>query len=264
MTREHFYGARANTDTHLRVTSIFLTVDGETNAFHTGTWSTFIRLQGCRVGCKWCDTKYTWPVDKLGTMMRPSEIADQVKLVSGGSRKVTITGGEPMEQWGQALSQLLLHLYEQDYDVSMETAGCDDLEPLLRVHPSVNLIVDYKMESAGQVRRTHLPSFRKLRYHDVVKFVCTEAELEDVRDAVLGLREEGCAARMVFSPVFPTEVLSVKTDTQLAAFIAEAKRVGLPALQCGLNLQQHKFIWPFTVRDEEESGETRNTPVGGL
>ena len=31
---------------------------------HTGVPSVFIRLQGCPVGCPWCDTQHTWPVAK--------------------------------------------------------------------------------------------------------------------------------------------------------------------------------------------------------
>ena len=43
----------------LRVNEIFPTIQGE--ATWTGTPATFIRLQGCPVGCSWCDTKHTWP-----------------------------------------------------------------------------------------------------------------------------------------------------------------------------------------------------------
>ena len=42
----------------LKINEIFDTVQGE--AFYTGTPATFIRLQGCPVGCHWCDTKHTW------------------------------------------------------------------------------------------------------------------------------------------------------------------------------------------------------------
>ena len=42
----------------LKINEIFDTIQGE--AFYTGTPATFIRLQGCPVGCHWCDTKHTW------------------------------------------------------------------------------------------------------------------------------------------------------------------------------------------------------------
>ena len=43
----------------LRINEVFPTIQGE--AAWTGTPATFIRLQGCPVGCHWCDTKHTWP-----------------------------------------------------------------------------------------------------------------------------------------------------------------------------------------------------------
>ena len=42
----------------LKINEIFDTIQGE--AYFTGTPATFIRLQGCPVGCAWCDTKHTW------------------------------------------------------------------------------------------------------------------------------------------------------------------------------------------------------------
>jgi len=42
------------------VNEIFETIQGE--ATFTGTPAVFIRLQGCPVGCGWCDTKHTWEV----------------------------------------------------------------------------------------------------------------------------------------------------------------------------------------------------------
>lgn len=44
------------------VNEFFTTIQGE--AKYTGTPSLFIRLQGCPVGCSFCDTKYTWDLHK--------------------------------------------------------------------------------------------------------------------------------------------------------------------------------------------------------
>ena len=45
----------------LAVNEVFETFQGK--AFYTGTPAIFIRLQGCDVGCPWCDTKHTWALD---------------------------------------------------------------------------------------------------------------------------------------------------------------------------------------------------------
>jgi len=59
------------------VNEMFATVQGE-GAF-TGTAAIFVRLQGCDVGCPWCDTKHTWAFpDRLRrTGEKPREAAEK-------------------------------------------------------------------------------------------------------------------------------------------------------------------------------------------
>ena len=47
--------------TTLNINEMFETIQGE--GAHTGIPSIFVRLQGCPVGCPWCDTKHTWTLD---------------------------------------------------------------------------------------------------------------------------------------------------------------------------------------------------------
>ena len=92
----------------LRVNEMFPTIQGE--ASWTGTPSTFIRLQGCPVGCHWCDTKHTWPVnekkrisvgemlgkvDPAPTWAEMSEVDVTAVARSLQPRHFVITGGEP-------------------------------------------------------------------------------------------------------------------------------------------------------------------------
>lgn len=205
----------------------------------------FVRLQGCRVGCRWCDTKFSWPINKGGSLMTPRDIVAEICRVSGVVNKVTITGGEPMEQYGEAFVELLDLLGE--YDISMETAGTEDLEPLMRSFPRINLIVDYKLASAHAQKPPHVGSLRYLRPRDVVKFVATIDEVIEVHRIALQLRALRCAARLVLSPVWGTEA---SMYVGLDEIVAKMKMHDLPALGVGLNLQLHKFIWP-NARDEE-------------
>ena len=71
-----------------QVNEIFHSVQGE--GVLSGMPATFVRLQGCTVGCEWCDTKYTWA--KGGTRMSCGDILKEAQL---GSGNVVITGGEP-------------------------------------------------------------------------------------------------------------------------------------------------------------------------
>ena len=50
-----------STSITLSINEMFETIQGE--GAHTGIPSIFVRLQGCPVGCPWCDTKHTWTLD---------------------------------------------------------------------------------------------------------------------------------------------------------------------------------------------------------
>ena len=92
----------------LPVNELFDTIQGE--ATWAGTHSTFVRLQGCAVGCPWCDTKHTWELDPRAertflevrfkdkdaatyALVRVPDLIGELK--HRHARHVVITGGEP-------------------------------------------------------------------------------------------------------------------------------------------------------------------------
>ena len=93
----------------LPINEVFQTIQGE--ARFTGTPSVFIRLQGCQVGCAWCDTKHTWDVEIPEKVLMPSlmlaktedspyfsqmAIPDIMAMLDEfEARHIVITGGEP-------------------------------------------------------------------------------------------------------------------------------------------------------------------------
>jgi 7-carboxy-7-deazaguanine synthase len=246
MTKQQWEEGFACTDEEVRVNNIFLTIDGETNQWHQGSWSVFIRLQGCRVGCTWCDTKHTWSI-KHGTLMRPAEIVQRVHTIGRGTKHVTLTGGEPTEQAGPALSGLLARLLAQSFRVSMETSGTLDLRPWIAAYRQVNYIADFKLPSAGARFSPHLMGLAALRATDVIKFVAYYNDLPEVFAAAEFLRAQQCKARFVVSPVMPA---CPPADLPMQ-FVERMKALDFPAMEIGLNLQMHKYIWTENVRDEE-------------
>lgn len=111
-------------------------------ASYTGTPSIFIRLQGCRVGCPWCDTKHSWPLDPanqidaeqmMGKSADPAPtfawldaaaITELVFALTLSGKMLTdhavITGGEPCEQ---DLTELCAALEAKGFTVQVETSG---------------------------------------------------------------------------------------------------------------------------------------------
>lgn len=120
-----------------RVNEVFETIQGE--GFYTGTPAVFIRMQGCDVGCPWCDTKHTWLVElsdecTLEQTLLPS--SDQQRwahasakqllgvLETYHARHVVITGGEPCFY---DLSPLTTLLHDHGFFCQIETSGTYDV-----------------------------------------------------------------------------------------------------------------------------------------
>lgn len=93
----------------------FYTIQGE--GFHTGKPAFFIRLGGCDVGCRWCDSKESWNPDRFP----PVEIEEIVRQAAATPAKaIVITGGEPMNY---PLDRLCNLLKDYGLDIFLETSG---------------------------------------------------------------------------------------------------------------------------------------------
>ncbi len=100
----------------MRISEIFYSLQGE--GFLVGIPSVFVRLAGCPLRCKWCDTKYTWD-NKAGRQYSIDEISKTVQQAQG--KFIVITGGEPMIS--SDLPQLVRKLKDLDKHITIETAG---------------------------------------------------------------------------------------------------------------------------------------------
>lgn len=100
----------------VRVCEIFESVQGE--GLTVGAPSLFIRTGRCSVGCKFCDTKYSW---NSGREYQVNEITEIVKRTS--LPEVVITGGEPLEEPGiEELLRSVSNLREVRR-ITVETCG---------------------------------------------------------------------------------------------------------------------------------------------
>lgn len=129
----------------IQLHSIFESISGEAGVFPQGTWCTFVRLQGCKLRCSYCDTKHA---QKFGAEDETvSEVADQC-----ARKHVLITGGEPLDQ-PEALLALITTLLQRGHLVQVETNGYHLLPRLSNSIFPVCWVVDYKLPSSGMHRR---------------------------------------------------------------------------------------------------------------
>ena len=99
-----------------RIAETFYSIQGEGPT--SGLPAVFVRLQGCSVGCGWCDTRYSW--DPAGG--RAVSLRDLLAEVEAfPCRRVVITGGEPLES--PLFTPLASGLVARGYVVEVETSG---------------------------------------------------------------------------------------------------------------------------------------------
>ncbi len=89
--------------------------------FFTGMPAWFVRVQGCDVGCVWCDVQESWTMDASQNQTIQS-ILD--KLDTLPIRDVIITGGEPTLY---DLGPLTSLLHAHGYTLHLETAGTGEI-----------------------------------------------------------------------------------------------------------------------------------------
>ena len=100
----------------MRISEIFYSLQGE--GFLAGVPSVFVRLAGCPLRCRWCDTKYAWEE----TAGQDYNIAGIIQTVGKWPCKfVVITGGEPMIN--PNLPELVQDLKAAGKHITIETAG---------------------------------------------------------------------------------------------------------------------------------------------
>ena len=150
------------------INEMFQTLQGE--GIYTGVPAIFIRLQGCPVGCSWCDTKHTW--DKLADretslgdiLLKTAETdawgaADAAALIAvvrqhgWTAQHIVITGGEPCIH---DLTPLTAELEQQGFSCQIETSGTHEVRctatTWVTVSPKVNMRGGYDVLHSALVR----------------------------------------------------------------------------------------------------------------
>jgi len=145
-----------------RIAECFFSIQGE--GITAGLPTVFIRLQGCSVGCTWCDTKYSW--DPSGG--REVTLDGLVEEASAfPCRRVVITGGEPLES--PLFPSLVGALKARGFTIEVETSGT--LTPTVEVD-QWNVSVKLSESGVPDTKRINPQAIRKfLRLQAWWKFV---------------------------------------------------------------------------------------------
>lgn len=146
----------------MRVTEIFHSIQGESS--HVGRPCVFVRLTGCNLRCRWCDSEYTFTG---GEKISIDDIVRRVKEY--GCNLVEVTGGEPLAQADSL--DLIRRLCDENLEVLIETSGSIDITPVDR---RAKLILDIKCPGSGEVAKNRWQNLDDLRPHDEIKFVIAD------------------------------------------------------------------------------------------
>lgn len=204
----------------LRINEIFHSLQGE--AASVGYRTVFVRLTGCPLRCRYCDTEYAF---HAGDWRDIGAVIEAVKAYD--TPHVCVTGGEPLAQPNCII--LLERLCDAGFEVSLETSGATAID---RVDPRVVRVVDVKTPDSGEAARNRTENFPHLTPRDQVKFVICSREDYDWSKAYL--EEHGLARRcpVLFSPSY-----GQVSPMTLADWILEDR------LPVRFQLQLHKVLW---------------------
>jgi 7-carboxy-7-deazaguanine synthase len=217
-----------------KINEVFESIQGE-GAF-TGVPSIFVRLQGCPVGCPWCDTKHTWTIK--GDLNRSaaqvmaekdesehwfsSDVTDLFALFAEHkyqAKHIVVTGGEPCMYDLRPLSGAFI---DAGYSIQIETSATYEI----LVHEDAWVTVSPKVNMPGG--RTVLAS-AMLRANEIKHPVAMQKHIEEL-DQVLTLLGTQAPPVIYLQPI---SLQKRATELAISTCIARNWR---------LSLQTHKFI----------------------
>jgi len=206
----------------MKINEIYPALNGE--GVHVGVPVVIIRMQGCNLVCKYCDTMHAHDLGG-GEEMSLDEV---FKKVPGSTRRVLITGGEPLMQPDSLLELVRRLHYGRHIEVEVETNG--SVEPPRWWREVDCWSADIKCPSSGEEASSNR-RWLGTRECDQVKFVVSNDE-----DLLFARKTfvfpERVNPTILLSPTYPweQEFLHLCADCCVMWGVR-------------LSLQQHKIIY---------------------
>jgi 7-carboxy-7-deazaguanine synthase len=209
----------------LEISEIFRSIQGESS--YAGLPCSFVRLSGCNLRCRYCDTHYA---QDPGSKMSLEAITE--KLDTFGCQLVEITGGEPLFQ--SETPGLISRLIDKGYKVLVETNGSYDIA---QIPKEAIAIMDLKCPSSGEMNNILWENIWKLKPNDEIKFVISDRHDYEWALGIIRERFGNSQIQILLSVVF-----GELPPGRLVQWMLEDK------LQARFQLQIHKYIWPHDTR----------------
>jgi len=205
----------------LVIHEIYRSIQGETS--FAGRPCTLVRLTGCNLRCRWCDTPQAF---HGGERLAREEVVRRALAL--GTQLILVTGGEPLLQ--PAVLPLMRDLCDAGRTVMIETSGERDIGA---VDARVHRIVDLKAPGSGENARNRLENLPLLGLRDQLKFVLADRRDYDwARELIARERLTERVSDVLLSPVHgeldPAELVAWTLADGLAVRV---------------QLQLHKLIW---------------------
>ncbi len=211
-----------------KVAEKFISINGEGS--RAGQLAIFIRLTGCNLRCRYCDTMWANGNDAPHTLMTAKEIHEYIS--QNHVKNVTLTGGEPLLH--DNVDVLIKELCNDTaISLEIETNGSQAIAKYDDIANRPIFTLDYKTPYSLMEDAMLIDNYKHLQSTDCVKFVVAdENDLEKSLEIIKAYRlDEKC--RVYFSPVFD----KIK-PVQIVDFVIKHNLNNV-----NVQLQLHKFIW---------------------
>jgi 7-carboxy-7-deazaguanine synthase len=219
------------------INEIFYSLQGEGRL--AGVPSVFVRLAGCPLRCRWCDTVYAQN-PSAGTTYNPDWLAEQIRRYP--TSNIVITGGEPMSN--PRLSELVKAIHHLGLHLTIETVGiafipdlpCD----LMSISPKLSnsTPTDPAQAATHERLRLNLTAIRRLMdaYPYQLKFVVdASGDLDEIVQIVEQLGK-----------VPPQNVFLMPQATARREYFEKSIWLAEYCLQTGYSFgsRLHTMLWP--------------------
>lgn len=213
----------------LKIAEIFTSLQGE--GMHAGLPCHFIRLAGCDLQCRWCDT----PEAGRGTRGKWISLPDILETLPKNIPLVQLTGGEPLLQQ-ENLLKLIERITQPPFKkkVLLETGGHRLIDGIPK---DVHIVMDIKLPGSGEAEHDFSANFPFLKKTDELKFVVADRNDFDAAAEWIRNYQLDRLCNLLCLPV--AGELELKT---LARWVLES---GLPVR---VQPQLHKVIWGMDAK----------------